>query len=273
MLNNNLIPAAEYSNGSDVVDHYKLQQPPVPNTDATYSLLLSEFEHEHDFFDRVQLIAVDHDTNVNIAVSPYGEILTYTEPSPPKSAITNELKNVKHLLSAIDGNYYEGYNGSYVTLNFGDELDVSNGAKLVMRADARDEKWSIHVQILNETESWETVATVIPRVYWATEIIDMSEHLPDDLKVRLYFTANHKVDFVGLDTTKQGEFEAKYVNLASATHSTHGDIKETLIHSDNIYAELLPGEQITLKFTLPQTTEDIRDFIIILEGHYFTITP
>ena len=79
------------------------------------------------------------------------------------------------------------------------------------------------------------------------------------MKVRLYFVFNSKIDFVGLDTTKQGEFEVRYANLASAIHSECGDVKEMLMHSDNIYAELLPGEQITLKFTLPKNTEDIRD--------------
>jgi len=55
--------------------------------DGSYSLLLSEFENEHDFFDQVQFLAVDPSSNVNVAVSPYGEILTYTNPFTPKSAI------------------------------------------------------------------------------------------------------------------------------------------------------------------------------------------
>lgn len=140
---------------------------------------------------------------MNVAVSPHGEILTYTEPSPPVSAIDDNNRNVKHLLSEIDGDYYEGYNGSYIILNFGDDLDVSQGARLVLRADLWYKR-SIHIQVQDANGDWNTVATVIPRRFWAIEIIDLSRHLPDGkgcLKVRLYFTANHKLDFVGLDTS------------------------------------------------------------------------
>jgi len=92
VLDNNLLLASEASNGTNVVDYYVLQQPLVPDVDGIYRLLLSEFENEHDFFDHVQLIAVDHSSDVNVAVSPYGEALTYTEPSPPVSAIDDNKK-------------------------------------------------------------------------------------------------------------------------------------------------------------------------------------
>ena len=273
-LDNNLIPAAEHSNGADVIDYYKLQQPLLSHGDGIYRLLLSEFEQEHDFFDQVRLLAVDHQSDAGVAVSPYGEILTYTDPSPPASAIDGNNRNMKHLLNAIDGDYYEGYNGSYITLNFGDELDVSNGARLVMRADTPPMKESIHVQVQDEDDNWNTVATVIPRVYWATEIIDLSEHLPDakgNLKVRLYFTASHKVDFVGLDTSPQATTHIHEGQLISAIHSTDGDVTAKLLFSDETYAELVSEQQIELRLTLPPQTMEDRDYIIITEGHYYTI--
>lgn len=274
MLDNNLLAASETSGGADVTDYYLLQQVLAQREDDTYSLLLREFEQEHDFFDQVQLLAVDHQPDVGVAVSPYGEILTYTEPSPPVSAIDDTNRNVKHILSEIDGNYYEGHNGSYITLNFGDELDVSDGAKLVMRADFPKKIPSIHVQIQDEDNNWNNVATVIPRVYWATEIVDLSEYLPDphgNLKVRLYFTASHKVDFVGVDTSSQATIDVQEAQLISAIHSRDGDVSASLLYSDDEYAELVPEQEITLAFTLPPLTMEERSFILITEGHYFTI--
>lgn len=100
---------------------------------------------------------------------------------------------------------------------------------------------------------------------------DLSEHLPDasnELKVRVSFTAQDKIDFIGLDTGKQGEFSTHTASLASAVHISGTNLKEALMSSDNIYAELYPDEQIQLDFTLPQTAQEQRDFIIILEGHY-----
>jgi hypothetical protein len=279
IIDNNLLRGG--FSETDITDYYKLEQTPVLIDDGIYSLQLSEFEEEHNFIDQVKLLAIDHESNVNIAVSPEGRILTYTNPHPPVSAITNEHKNVKPLLSCIDGNYYEGYNGSYITLNFGDELDVSQGAKLVIRADMVV-KVSIHIQVQDARGDWNTVATFIPRRNWATEIIDMSGYLPDakgNLKVRLYFTANHRIDFVGLDTSPQAKVKteecallsAKYTsgmefagNYAPRTDTTYDDI----MRSDNFHAELTPGHRIEMNFSAPTKTEAARDFIFIIEGHY-----
>jgi len=273
LLDNNLLAASEFAPGTDVTDYYVLHQTLVRGRDRTYSLLLSESENEHDFFDRVQLLAVDHASNVNVGVSPYDEILTYANPSPPVSAITDEQQNVKHLLSAIDGRYYQAQNGSYVILNF-EDLNVSQGAKLVLRADY--EKDPIYVQVQDSKGLWNTVATVIPRVHWSTDVIDMSKFLPDgrgNLKMRLYFTADLEVDFVGLDTTPQATVDIHRGQLVSAISSTDGDVTAKLLFADQAYAELVPGENIKLKFTLPTQTMETRTYIIMAEGHYCTITP
>lgn len=274
MLDNNLIPAAEHSNGTDVIDYYKLQQP-LAFDEGRYSLLISDVD-KHSYIDKVQLLAVDHDLAFNIAVTSHGEILTYRNPTPPQTAITKDDYDVTNLIEETDDLYYEGWPDDYLTIDFG-QLDITEGAKLLVQADPLCEpvpcKLSIHVQVL-KPHGWTDVATFIPRTYWSTDIVDLSAHLPDingELKVRLYLTGNHRIDYIGLDTTKQGEFETRYANLVSAVHSNGTDMKEALMNSDNQYAELLPSQQITLKFTLPQNTKDTRNFIIKTEGHYYPI--
>jgi len=273
-LDNNLLPASESSGCADVTDHYLLQQILTQREDGDYSLLLSEFEDEHSFFDYVQLIAVDHASNVRVAASPHGEILTYTHPSPPILAVDNNYRSVRRKLTSIDGKYYESYNGSYITLYFGD-LDISQGAKLVLRADYFYKR-SIHVQIQDLRGNWNTVATIIPRVHWATEIVDITKYLSDargNLKVRLYFTANHKLDFVGLDTSPQAPIQIQEGQLISADHTPDGDITPLLLYADSTYTELTPNQQIQLLFTLPPQTIEARNYIIIAEGHYYAINP
>jgi hypothetical protein len=221
--------------------------------------------------DYVKLIAVDHPADVEVGVSPYGEILTYMNPNPPVSAITNEHKNAKKLLSSVDEKYYEGYDGSYIILNFGDELDVSQGAKLVMRTDRPPLKMSIQVQVQDSAGNWIDVATIIPRTYWATDIIDISSYLPSsntELKVRLYFTASHKIDYVGLDTSPQATIEIQEAELLSAMHSKDGDVTTKLLYVDGVYAELLPAKQIELMFNVPADSNEKRTFILHTRGHY-----
>lgn len=90
--------------------------------------------------------------------------------------------------------------------------------------------------------------------------------------MRLYFTAEHKVDYVGLDLSKQAEIEIHQGNLVSAIHSALGDVKELLLENNEIYAELLPNQQIELKYTLPNKNKQARTFILYCKGHYHTIT-
>jgi hypothetical protein len=269
VVDNNLIPAAEYSNGTDVTDYYLLQQPLVRD-DGKYSLLIWESD-KHSFLDKAQLLAVDHETDVKVAVSPEGEILTYRDATPTTKAFNKAGENVSDLLKASDGQSYQGYAGDYIVLDF-EGADIQDGAKLVIRSDVPAwPKSPVHIQIPNSSGNWYTIATIYTRLFWATDIVDLAQHLPDangELKVRISFTSNDKIDFIGLDTSKQGEFETHHASMASAVHSNGTDVKEALTQSDNLYAELLPGEQVTLKFTLPQSTEDIRDFIIITEGHH-----
>jgi len=277
VIDNNLLPNSETSSRTDVEDYYRLEQTLAPTYKrkyfSLYSLQISEFENEHSYIDQVKLLAVDHASDVKVAVSPYGEILTYKNPHPPVSCINRNGEEVLSAVSSIDDIYYEGYAGDYLILDFGN-LDVQDGAKLVIRAD-QDLKESIHIQILNETGNWLTVAKFIPRVYWATEIIDLSNHLPDangDLKVRLCFTASHKLDYVGLDTTPQADITIIQTNAVSAIHSARGDITLKLLLNDQVYTELFPGEQIKLKFVLPNKNREARTFIIYTEGHYETIS-
>ncbi len=273
-LDNNVLPASETSNGTDVEDYYVLQQPLVPYN-GKYSLLISEFEQEHSHLDQVRLIAVDHESDANVGVSPNGDILTYRSPHAPVSAVDEHNSSWLDTISTIDNGYYEGHASSYLVLDFGD-LNILDGVKLVIRSDTPEfeEKSPVYIQTLNSTGHWHTRAVIHTRVYWSTDIIDLSEYLPDangNLKVRLLFVSNDKIDFVGLDTTKQADFDVRYANLVSATHSEQGSVKVELTESDDIYAELVPNQQIELAFTLPENTKDTRVYIIYVKGYYYTI--
>ena len=89
------------------------------------------------------------------------------------------------------------------------------------------------------------------------------------MKVRLYLTANHKIDYVGLDTSKQADISLRYATLVSAAHSIEGKVKLEISKSDDVYAELVPSEQIRLAFTLPKNLRNTKTFIIYVKGHYY----
>lgn len=278
LLDNNVLPRAELSDGADVEDYYKSEQPLVLK-DGRYSLLLSEFEKEYSYFDQVKLLAVDHKSDVNIAVTPDGEILTYKNPAAPISAIDNHGSNKLNEISLMDGNvsdpttYFFGDPGDYLILNFGHVH--SQNAKLIVREDMKKQFECIDVQVKDRYGAWKTIDVLVPREYWSFEAVDLSNYVVanQDLLVRLYWKYRHKVDYVGLDTSSQANIKVREAKLLSAIHSkTLEDVKTKLTYSDKEYATLLPGQQIELQFALLKDPEDDRDFLFVSKGHYNRLT-
>jgi hypothetical protein len=271
---NNLMPKSEKVEG-DVEDQYLLHQTLVEK-DGKYSILLKEFEQEDDYFDQVKLLTVDHDSDFKVALDPNYNILTYENPITPTSAVDKNENDVLTLIEKIDGDkYYDGDKGDYIILDFGNVK--SKNAKLVMRADPIGggrpvkEMYSIHIQLSNG--DWKEIATVIPRNHWAMEIVDLSDYIKpnEELKLRLYFTANHRIDFVGLDISKQEKFEVKETELISAVHSNGLDVKQNLIKEDRKYTEIIPGQEIKAEFIVPKNEGEMRDFILVSKGHYYKV--
>lgn len=277
VLGNNLLPASEMSNGADVQDYYRLEHAPVRN-DGKYSFLISEFEQEHSYIDQVKLIAVDHSFDIDIALTSEGEILTYKNPIVPKQCIDNYGGDRLSEICLMDGNvsdpatYFYGKPGDYLILDFG-QVNSQN-AKLILRDDMLKKDECVVVQVLDKNGDWQTVTTVLPRAYWSIQAANLSPYIVEgeNLMVRLFWKSPHRLDFVGLDTTKQDEYEIHHANLVSASHSSQGTVKALLVESDNLYAELVPRQQIQLVFTLSNNSKEARTFIFYTEGHYYTIT-
>lgn len=280
---NNLMPAAETSGGSDVDDYYRLEQQLVPTRQGkaftTYSLRICEFENEHDYLDNTQLIAVDHKPDVNIAVTPNGEILTYRTPSPPLSCVDNYGNDRLNEVSTIDGDvsnpttYFQGYKDDFLILKF--ERPNSGIAKLILRDDQKcTNDLCIEVQILDASSNWQTVEVLHPRAFWGVEAIDLTRFIRQEdeaLMVRLHWTAPHRLDFVGLDSTPQADFKINYGRLITAEHSTEGNVIDKIIRNDQKYAELLPGQLIDLTYLLPTERDCERTFILYTNGYYKTM--
>jgi hypothetical protein len=102
----------------------------------------------------------------------------------------------------------------------------------------------------------------------------MTGYLPDingELKVKLSFVSNDKIDFVGLDISEQAEIKINYADLISAIHSEYGNVKALLLYNDKAYVDLSPEQQIFLSFAVPVQKAEKRAFIVNLRGYYYTI--
>ncbi len=273
-VDNNLLPQSlDPSRLSlDVVDHYELQQP-LASYNGNYLLKIREMENDHVFLDQVRLVAADHQSNLNVGLTPTGQIMTYSNPSPPVSGVNSSGQTVLTFVSKVDGAYYQGFPGDFVLVDFG-SVDISQGAKLVVRSDP-PRKLSIHVQVLNASRSWNDVAVIEPRMNWSTDIVNLKTYLPDPtghLQVRLFLTQAHKIDYVGLDNSPEASFTVLEAKLVNAYHSVIGDVTPLVLLSDDLRAEIHPAEEIYFIFNISQAVSGARNFIIVVEGYYTSAT-
>lgn len=262
-----------FESDSPATDYCHLEKPLVADADGGCSVQLRESANKLDYFDRVGLLAVDHDPSVNVGIDPNGTILTYGSLCAPSSALYCGLTNAMWWLGAMDDFGCSPWAGHWLDLRFDGGLNASSGARLALRTRNKSQG-SISVQCFSGDGRWETVNVVKPRAFWSMSVVNLTGCLPDcagDCKVRLLFKGNCTVDFVGLDTTPDADAvvsEGRLVSVedSSGVQATFGD----LLDEDGVCAVLRHGYTFDLRFSLPLVsgTGLKRDFIFVAEGYY-----
>lgn len=281
---NNILPASEAENGTDTYDYYKLEQHLVPYAESPirsfYRLSINENENEDDYIDQVKLMTVDHANNVNIAVTDNGEIVTYQQPSSPLSCIDNNGTDRLSQISSMNGNvsdpatYFQGHDGDWLLLDFGNV--TATKANLILRDDQKCMDVCIDVQISNSNGTWQTIDVLHPRSFWGMEAVNMTNYLPTsgDLAIRLLWTAPHRLDYVGLDTSVQAPLVINSSTPLMAVHSVQGNVTLKLHYDDESTVELINNQNVTMTFALPKVPQHLRrDFILFTNGYYYKKTP
>ncbi|WP_456477735.1 PKD domain-containing protein [Geoglobus ahangari] len=114
-----------------------------------------------------------------------------------------------------------------------------------------------------------TIGELYPRTNRHVQAIDLSNYVPaEGLRVRLYWTENHEIEFVGLDTSENGRIAISEAPLVRAEHSNGINVTEKLRTENSIYSQLRPGERITLYFEIPEMKGAVRDLILVVDGFY-----
>ncbi len=275
---NNILAASEDTSRSelDVTDYFRLEQPCVER-DGKYWLKLREFEHEHTWLDQTRLLAVDHPNGLQLGVADSGEVFLYKREIEPVSCVDSAGVSRLGLINSAGAGNYEGFPDEWLTIDFGHVGNVENMYVEIV-ADLQPDppkEQTIVVQLQGEQE-WEVqdIALLHPRQHWATHLVDLSPYLdngPQDIVIRLYWLARHKVDHICLAQSVPGPFVETECVLASAVHSEVGSVTDSLSMTDENYAELSPGEHIELSF-VPTEQEGgyARDFVFVATGHYVT---
>jgi hypothetical protein len=256
----------------DVTDNYKLEQLFVEK-DGLYLVQIREFEQEHSYLDQVKLLAVDHPGDVLIGVNSEGEIIPYTRMASPISCVHDSGRDCQGLINGVDGQYFQGHEGDWLIVDFG---EIGKTGPNLETLPADKQYATIALQVQGE-KGWEDIALLHPRENWSTQLIDLSSTMApvsEGLKLRLFWRADHKLDYVGLAQPHPSDLTVQECPLKSAVHSQIGPAAKYLLSVDREYVELFPGEQIDLAFSSlkPPPKGYERDFILVSTGYYI-ITP
>ena len=288
---NNLLPQSTKltRDSLEVTDYYMLEQELIPQND-TYPIRIYETGYEYSHIDQLQLVTVDYPAGYDVAVTPEGEIITYSNPEYLMTCFDEEGNNqMPGIDYPGDGLTYNGIADDYLTVNLGNMGEITSSNLLIRHSfvpPANEAGWifeitwinkdSIHIQIQSETGEWVDYAAIPSRVEWSMCAIDLEgimDYIIEGNDIRLFLTGEHMIDYIGLDVSEPEEVEInvyspEYVNYV---HSEDFDATSKLLNSDGCYVKLAPGEGIQADFPFEPLSNDCRDFILITNGHYYTV--
>jgi type II secretory pathway pseudopilin PulG len=134
---------------------------------------------------------------------------------------------------------------------------------------------SIHIELLVSGKEWKEIAVIHPHEnwdIWAVDLAAFKDKVKGNLKIKVTWRDEHKLDFVLLDESKQVPIKVKELALLEAKHNRAGDVLNLLKLSDNRYAAMNKGDEISLKFASPSKQSLMRreaiDYIFVSEGWY-----
>jgi len=295
---NDIIPF-KYPEREDL-DYYRIQKPMMPDN-GVYRVRIAEELSETSYLDFVKLITVDYPESVEVYPDLHGNMFNISDPMPPVSCVDNNSNDCLSMLNGREevytpGTYFEGNAGDYVTVDFGTIPDTKT-VKLVMTTDGLPDLTtettvnpsspssggtsgtggcSIMVVTaqgnVNSTGGKNETIIFTPHELWATNVFDITGMLPDangEYKLSFHFTKNHKIDFIGIDTTP--EIQKEISVLSPILAETGGkDIASKLSDSDNVYAVMNTGDEILLEFPeqKPTGAGKKRAFVFLSKGYY-----
>jgi hypothetical protein len=283
------------------MDYYRIQKPMIPDN-GVYKVRILEELPETSYLDFIKLMTVDYPENVDIYPDLQGNIFNISDPKPPISCVDNNGSDCLGMLNGREevydpGTFFEGNAGDYVTVDFGD-LSGAKMIKLVLTTDGLPDLsteqaaspaspssggdvpkpggCSIMVVTAegnrNITGAMNETIIFTPHELWATNVLDITGMLPDangEYKLSFHFTKNHKIDFIGIDTTPEVQKEIDMLSPVLAQSGSE-DVSSKLADIDSVYAVMNRGDEILLHFAEKPAAGSAmkRAFVFLSKGYY-----
>ncbi|MEA3432225.1 MAG: T9SS type A sorting domain-containing protein [candidate division WOR-3 bacterium] len=271
---NNILAASEIDS-CEVTEYYRLEQTPAKEQNR-YLLQIREFEQEHTYLDKIELLAIDHTCGVKVGVTTEGDFVVYGDELLPIACVDTLGQSHLGLILERDSTYFQGFPGDELVIDFG-EIEVNSEDVLhfviVDKPPGPQPEASVMVSVYKDGD-WHRVGRLLHRRNWWSQMVyPLEEGSLDSLKIKLTWYEEQKLDYVALAKAESEQFITKKCLLVSAVYSNVGSVLPKLLVDDENYAELLPGDTITLEFTVVDIEPGwVRDFVFVSNGYYITET-
>jgi hypothetical protein len=279
---NTILAASEINPGKPVDDYYLLSKilTPVGNK---YRLQIKEFENEVSYIDQINLIAVDHTSEVKVAVTTEGRIFGYDKALVPVACVDQFGKDHLAEVKDKDGVYFASEEPGYLILTYSKKTGFPDvlydhapgpGPTLPDKRAGIVSNVSVEVQDING--EWHNLGNVPPRFYpdrssWILDADGVA--LGDDFKVKISWDKYYSADELKYFTCSKENPLGMWNSPASAFNSVSGEMLKELSEIDESFATLSPGQNIELTFPVSSGPEPglVRDFVLQTRGYYISL--
>lgn len=301
---NNILAISQSTNLAveDFIEPHRIKLPLIEEN-GVYRLQIIENDDDVSTFDKIDLVALDRDNNIETLMDKAGSFFRKKQTIMPTRVMDHNGFNVTKLLQEKDDNSYYCSGPGYLDAEYknlptvganktnktnagGDEVpdDGTFPPPKEWPADSTINKISPnfdrtgtanHLDVLLKRDTtWELVETIYGSIYNRDQLLI---HYPKDaisdgsMTIRYRWNHSYLTDQIALVTTEKLSNPIQHLNMIKATHSRLGDIKSKLAMADNTSAELLPNDTISLVFeALPKDLAKEREFALITKGRYTT---
>mgnify|MGYP000551245765 CR=1 FL=1 len=274
VLVNNILPNARSYENMTMVEDYLFIDPLL--IEDTVKLKILEFQREMSYIDSISLFSFDYPSHYKVAQLDNGSpVLWHPEIIKIPSIVINSNGSiVTDKIIWEDYLPYIGQKDDYIILEFS---NISKAYDLLLiKADDTIIKLSLEVYVLiNDT--WSFIGRIIPREIYSWYAIDLDQYeIPynDSLKMKIRFTAEHKIDFIALTMKAPDRVKLRKLKLFRAVHNRLGNSKYTVKSDDNRYIIILPGDELYLIFKDGEKLKRNykRGYLLKVRGWYRTLS-
>ncbi len=268
---NNILPQSEFPEnyGVDVTDYYQLFHKPILEDDK-YKIAIKEFEEERSYFNRFQLLVVDHNPNASITISDDGTIIQFAKPQYLLNAQLDSTSVIKKV-SELDGVKVEVSESETLSLWF--TQDGGNYVQgLLLIGQIRNPEMKRYSAGQIQTKGKDKFVSFSsfrlrrnPTYTWL--LVPSSD--TSTMQIDINWAQDAALDYTELSRMLELPFTVHTATLTNAVHSNYGDVTSVLLDEDENRIDLINGESIELEFSAPPIQEEMeRSFILISCGRY-----